>query len=86
MDVGDRGYLIAPGNSEIKERFAKAGWFVRHTQWFEGHQVCVVWPRDTRKCVVSAWRPSEAEAWESIVPEVEKREAEIKASVEQVKE
>jgi len=51
--------FIAAAKAELR----RLGWYVRYTEWPQGHQVVLHLRSDTSRHVVTEWHDSEANAW-----------------------
>jgi hypothetical protein len=54
----DEAFVVA-----AKAELRRNGWYVRYTEWPQGHQVTLHLRSDTSRHVVTEWHDREAEAW-----------------------
>jgi hypothetical protein len=54
----DEAFIVA-----VKAELRRNGWFVRYTEWPQGHQVTLHLRSDTSRHVVTEWHDSEAGAF-----------------------
>lgn len=63
--TGASGDMASPDDvTAVKRRLRELGWYVRYTEWPSGHQVVLHRRSETAVHLVTAWWPTEAEAYE----------------------